>query len=189
MLTSIPFFALPLPVPVPPLLAEPPPEPPFAPGVPFGAPPGTPGCLPSGERETRAARFPCGGTTGAGGAGDAERAMKVAAAFPFATPDWAEATSGAGTTSVICARCGPRGGGVRQHRRRDIREFLVQCGEVGSGFGGQLHFAKLTRAQLGERLLADLQARTRRSGQLLELHDVGKVRKNFRRLERRGGIN
>src|SRR5438034_1833850 len=109
MLTSIPFFALPLPVPVPPLLAEPPPEPPFAPGVPFGAPPGTPGCLPSGERETRAARFPCGGTTGAGGAGDAERAMKVAAAFPFATPDWAEATSGAGTTSVICARCATRG--------------------------------------------------------------------------------
>src|SRR5207245_10960089 len=96
MLTSMPFFTLPLPVAFPPLmLAGPPAAPPFAAGVPFGEPPGTPGCLPSGEMETRAARFPCGGTTGAGGPGVAERAMKVAA-FPLATPDWAELTSGAG---------------------------------------------------------------------------------------------
>src|SRR5204863_254095 len=75
---------------------------------PFGELPGTPGCLPSGEMETRAARFPCGATTGAGGAGDADSAMNVAA-FPFVTPDCAEPTSGAGSTSPVCARCATRG--------------------------------------------------------------------------------
>jgi len=90
MLTSMSFFAPPLPVAVPPLLSGPPPALPFAPGIPFGEPPSTPGCLPSGEMETRAARFPCGGcTTGAGGAGVAEREMNVVA-FPFATLDWEE---------------------------------------------------------------------------------------------------
>ncbi len=85
MLTSMPFLPLPLPVAVPSLLSGPPPALP-APGMLFGEPPGTPGCLPSGEMETRAAKFPWGGTTGAGGPGVAERAMNVAA-FPFATPD------------------------------------------------------------------------------------------------------
>src|SRR5207249_6851390 len=90
MLTSMPFFTLPLPVAFPPLmLAGPPAAPPFAPGVPFGEPPGTPGCLPSGEMETRAARFPCGRTTGAGGAGDADSAINVVT-LPCATPDCAE---------------------------------------------------------------------------------------------------
>src|SRR2546429_7606203 len=64
MLTSIPLLAALFPVLVPPLLAG---GPPTANGVPFGEPPGTPGFLPSGEMETRAARFPLGGATGAGG--------------------------------------------------------------------------------------------------------------------------
>src|SRR5579884_3886809 len=73
----------PAPPPVPPLLAVFPSEEPFALSGPAGEPPGTPGVLPSGEMETRAARFPRGGcTTGAGGPGVAERAMNVAAA-PF----------------------------------------------------------------------------------------------------------
>src|SRR5215475_2511147 len=65
-------FALPLPAPpgsrVAPLL-------PFA----FASeePPGTPGFFPSGEIVTRAARFPGGGATGAGGPGVAERAISV----------------------------------------------------------------------------------------------------------------
>src|SRR3989441_12366974 len=108
MLTSIPFFPLPLPDPVLPPLSDPLPAPPFAPGVPLGEPPGTPGCLPSGEMETRAARFPCDATTGAGGAGDADSAINVAA-FPFVTPDCAEPTSGTGSTSPVCEGCATRG--------------------------------------------------------------------------------
>src|SRR5580693_10215983 len=61
--------------PRPPLLALPPPEPPF-PAEPFSAPPGAPGCFPSGEIAMRAARFPCGTlTSGAGGPGVAESAI------------------------------------------------------------------------------------------------------------------
>src|SRR2546429_5220273 len=69
MLTSTPLF---------PAFVAPPlvPAPPTAPAAAFGAPPGTPGLLPSGEIETRAARFPSGGVTGAGGAGAAERATR-----------------------------------------------------------------------------------------------------------------
>src|SRR4029077_14797395 len=60
---------------VPPIEDEFPPEPPLPRG-PFSAPPGTPGCLPSGEIATRADRFPCGTvTSGAGGAGEAESAI------------------------------------------------------------------------------------------------------------------
>ena len=108
ILTSMSFFPPPLPVPVPPRLSGPPLAPPFALGVPFGEPPGTLGCLPSGEIETRAARFPCGGTTGEGGPGVAERAINVEA-FPLATPNWAEPTSGAGSISPVCARGARRG--------------------------------------------------------------------------------
>src|SRR4029077_3212966 len=43
-----------------------------------GEPPGTSGFLPSGEIATRAERFPSGtGIAGAGGAGEAERAISV----------------------------------------------------------------------------------------------------------------
>ncbi len=107
MLTFTPFFPPALPVPVPPPLPGPPPAPPLAPGVPFGAPPGARGCLPSGEMETRAARFPCGSMTGAGGAGVAESAINVAV-FPFATLGCAP-TSGAGPASPVCARGATRG--------------------------------------------------------------------------------
>ena len=58
MLMAMPFFPPPLPVPVPPPLDELPPAPPLEPRAPFAEPPETPGCLPSGEIETRAARFP-----------------------------------------------------------------------------------------------------------------------------------
>ena len=82
----------------------------------------------------------------------------------------------------------PRGS-VWQHCRCDIPEFLVESWKVGSQRGGELNFAKLARAQLGQRFLADLQARTHGAGQLLELHDIGKVWKNLRRLRRSGGID
>src|SRR5882724_6348925 len=103
MLMSIPVFPPPL-VPVPPLLPGPPPAAPAAPAAPFGEPPGTPGCLPSGEMEIRAARFPCGiCAIGAGGAGAAESTMNVAE-FPFEALDCAAPTSGAGPASPSCAR-------------------------------------------------------------------------------------
>ena len=90
--------------PVPPLLGAPP----FALAAPLGAPPGTPGFLPSGERETRAARFPCGGATGAGGAGVAESAIKVAE-FPFAPTTCVAPTSGAGPAPPFRFFCAMRG--------------------------------------------------------------------------------
>src|SRR2546421_2420465 len=105
ILTFMSFFPLPLPVADPPLLVGPPP---LAPGAPFGEPLGTPGCLPSGEMETCAARFPGGGVMGAGGPGAVESAMRVET-FPFVTPDWAELTSGAGSTSLASARGARRG--------------------------------------------------------------------------------
>ncbi len=108
MLTSIPCLPSPLPVAFPPLLPGPPPVPPFEPGIPFAEPPGTPACLPSGEMETRAARLPRGGTTGAGGAGAAEIAMNIAG-FPFARLGCAVPTSGAGPASPVCACCAIRG--------------------------------------------------------------------------------
>lgn len=77
MLTAVEFFPVALPVAEPPRLSEVPPAPPFVAAVDAGWPPGTPGCLPSGEIATRAARFPCGGALGAAGPGVAESAMKV----------------------------------------------------------------------------------------------------------------
>ena len=59
---------------------------------------------------------------------------------------------------------------------------MVQLRKVGSRRGHELNLAKLTRAQLGECFLADLQARTRRAGQSLELDEIGEVGKNFGRL-------
>ncbi len=109
MLTSNPLSAPSEPLPDPPLLPGPPPAPPLDLGIPFGAPPGTPGWWPSGEMETRAERFPCGSCAmGTGGAGVAERAMNVAA-FPFAALACASPTSGAGPASPVCARDPTRG--------------------------------------------------------------------------------
>jgi len=85
------------------------PEPP--PGALEGVlePPPVPEPLPSGEMATREARFPLGtSTTGAGGAGEDERAISVAAG----PPDWpvaAAATSGAAATSPFCLRSANRG--------------------------------------------------------------------------------
>ena len=101
-----PFPALfpgPVPPPVPGGLAAP-----LALGVPFCGPPGTPGCFPSGEMETRAARFPCGGATGTGGAGLAESAIKVEE-LPLKPASCVAPTSGAGPASPACAFCAMRG--------------------------------------------------------------------------------
>src|ERR1700730_9540053 len=57
---------------------------------------GAPGCFPSGEIETRAARLPGGGCTGAGGAGFAESAMRAFGA-PLAAVNCVAPTSGAET--------------------------------------------------------------------------------------------
>src|SRR5438874_11700721 len=84
-----------LPALVPPVLLDEPVAGPFAPGVSLGEPTGTPGFLPSGEMETRARRFPCGGTTGAGGAGVAESAINVEE-LPFSPDNCVLPTSGAG---------------------------------------------------------------------------------------------
>ena len=100
MLISIALFPFPLLVPVPPAG---PPAFPAAPETSLGEPPGTPGCLPSGEMESRAARFPCGGTKGAGGPGVAESAMNVAGSS-FAPLVSAVPSSGAGLASPVCAR-------------------------------------------------------------------------------------
>src|ERR1700757_67728 len=61
-----------------------------------GVPPGTPGFLPSGEIAARADKFPSGtGTTGTGGAGEAERAISVPVE-PAGAFDAEGATSGGG---------------------------------------------------------------------------------------------
>src|SRR5579883_1236141 len=74
-----------------------------------GAPPGTPGFLPSGDRETRAAKFPSGtGTTGAGGAGVAESAISVLAE-PTVVFEFDGTTSGAAATSPGCFLASKRG--------------------------------------------------------------------------------
>src|SRR5215471_21442542 len=63
-------------------------------GFASGEPPGTPGFFPSGEMVTRAARFPGGGATGAGGPGVAESATSVC---PEPSGEVSEpATSGSG---------------------------------------------------------------------------------------------
>src|SRR5277367_2562147 len=63
-------------VPAPPTLAADPPDPPLS-AASFAEPPGAPDLLPSGEIATRAERLPCGTlTSGAGGAGVAEIAIK-----------------------------------------------------------------------------------------------------------------
>ena len=107
ILMSIALFPVLFPAPIPPpvlggLVA------PLALGVPFCEPPGTPGCFPSGEMETCAARFPCGGATGAGGAGLAESAIKVEE-LPPRPASCVAATSGAGPASPVCALCAMRG--------------------------------------------------------------------------------
>src|ERR1700683_877021 len=63
-------------VPAPPALAAVLPDPPLLAAA-FSEPPGAPDLAPSGEIAMRAARFPCGTlTSGAGGAGAAEIAIK-----------------------------------------------------------------------------------------------------------------
>src|ERR1700686_4963249 len=74
-----------------------------------GAPPGTPGCLPSGEIATRADKFPSGtGTAGAGGAGEAERAIRVPVE-PAGAFDAEGETSGAAARLPSCLRAPSRG--------------------------------------------------------------------------------
>src|SRR6266852_1887114 len=74
-----------------------------------GAPPGTPGFLPSGEIATRADKFPSGtGTTGEGGAGEAESAISVPVE-PAGAFDAEGATSGAAASSPACFRAPSRG--------------------------------------------------------------------------------
>src|SRR5215471_8397143 len=76
-------------------------------GLASGEPPGTPGFFPSGEMVTRAARFPGGGTTGAGGPGVAESATSVC---PEPSGEVSEpATSGSGRAAPSCLRCAARG--------------------------------------------------------------------------------
>src|ERR1700731_1301558 len=89
MLTPIGLFPSPPVVPDPGFVAEP-------------AFPGAPG-FPSGDMEIRAAAFPGGGCTGAGGPGVAERAMS-AFALPLVAVNCVEPTSGAGAASPLCAR-------------------------------------------------------------------------------------
>src|ERR1700722_11915027 len=95
--------AFPPPVfPAPPLLAEFPPEPPLV-AAPCSAPPGAPGCLPSGEIATFEARFPCGTfTTGAGGPGLEESAITLCRP---SLPDAAETSGAAPASACTCLRC------------------------------------------------------------------------------------
>src|ERR1700676_2391668 len=79
MLTVVEFVPAIFPGAEPPTLSAVPPTPPLLFSLGKGLPPRTPGCLPSGEMETRAARFPCGGALGVTGPGVAERAMSVEA--------------------------------------------------------------------------------------------------------------
>src|SRR5580698_8916151 len=94
--------AFPPPVfPAPPLLAEFPPEPPLV-AAPCSAPPGAPGCLPSGEIATFEARFPCGTfTTGAGGPGLEESAITLCRP---SLPDAAETSGAAPASACTCLR-------------------------------------------------------------------------------------
>src|SRR5258708_6783235 len=74
-----------------------------------GAPPDAPGFLPSGEIATRADKLPSGtGTAGAGGAGEAERAIRVPVE-PAGACDAEGATSGAAASSPSCFRAPSRG--------------------------------------------------------------------------------
>src|SRR6516165_1267086 len=68
---------------------------------------GAPGFLPSGDMDTRAARFPGGGATGAGGPGVAESATS-AGPEPLGELS-AAATSGAGSAAPSCLRSAARG--------------------------------------------------------------------------------
>src|SRR2546427_10452632 len=69
-------------------------------------PPGTPGFVPSGEIVTRAATFPAGGVTGAGGPGVAESAISVLPE-PFGEGSCA-ATSGPEAAEPSCFLCATR---------------------------------------------------------------------------------
>ncbi len=106
MLTPAEFAPAPVPAPATEAACSPP-ELPLALGLASGAPPGTPGFRPSGEIATRAARFPAGETTGAGGPGVAERAISVCSE-PFGDVSCA-ATSGAGSASASCLLWATRG--------------------------------------------------------------------------------
>ena len=86
----------------PPAFSPATPTPPLLISFGAGLPPRTPGCLPSGEMETRAARFPCGGALGATGPGVAERAMSVEA---LGFIEFWRASSGAGPASFAGDRC------------------------------------------------------------------------------------
>ena len=99
-----------VPAPPPEFVAEAPwsaPEFPVEFGFASTAPPGTPGFFPSGEIVTRAARFPAGDATGAGGPGVAESAINVWPE-PFGEVSCA-ATSGAGSAEPSCFLCATRG--------------------------------------------------------------------------------
>src|SRR5689334_15870345 len=76
MLIAPEFAPVAPPAPIPPAACSTPLFP-FELGFASGDPPGTPGFFPSGEIVTRAARFPGGGATGAGGPGLADSAIKV----------------------------------------------------------------------------------------------------------------
>src|SRR5258708_7438862 len=74
-----------------------------------GGPPDAPSFLPSGEIATRADKLPSGtGTAGAGGAGEAERAIRVPVE-PAGAFDAEGATSGAAASSPSCFRAPSRG--------------------------------------------------------------------------------
>src|SRR5258707_14855276 len=88
------------------LFPDPPPVPLFELALAFAVPPGAPRCFPSGLIAMRAARFPSGGATGAGGPGVAESAMKVEEA-PFEASE--EAISGEGPASTLELRAATRG--------------------------------------------------------------------------------
>src|SRR5262245_20181009 len=101
-----PIAPLALPAPLPPAACSAPLSP-LELGFASGEPPGTPGFFPSGEMATRAARFPGGGTTGAGGPGVAESATSVC---PEPSGELSgPATSGSGRAAPSCLRCAARG--------------------------------------------------------------------------------
>src|ERR1700738_5071633 len=102
MLTAVEFVPAIFPDAYPPIFSAVPPTPPLLFSIGEGLPPRTPGCLPSGEMETRAARFPCAGVLGATGPGVAERAMSVEA---LGFIEFWRASSGAGPASFAGDRC------------------------------------------------------------------------------------
>jgi len=126
---------------------------------------------------------------GAGGAGVAESAMKVAE-FPFEALDCAAPTSGAGPASPSCARRATRARLPRsiqvlaapersRKRHRDIADFLLKRRHIRKRRGSHLRNSALARAQLCERLFADLQARRAGPGILLNCRMLGRSGRIF----------